>query len=40
MIPKNNIKERIRKMDSQREHHAIRKLTTGAASVLISLTFM
>lgn len=40
MIPKNNIKERIRKMDSQREHHAIRKLTTGAASVLIGLTFM
>ncbi len=40
MIPKNNIKERIRKMESKREHYAIRKLATGAASVLIGLTFM
>ncbi|RVU69862.1 MULTISPECIES: GbpC/Spa domain-containing protein [Lactobacillus] len=40
MVSRKNIQEKIRKMEDRRERHSIRKLTMGAASVLIGLTFM
>lgn len=40
MVSKKNIQEKIRKMEEKKEHHAIRKLTMGAASVLIGLSLM
>ena len=41
MLGKNNNKERIRKMEMQakQDHFSIRKLTIGAASVLLGFTF-
>ena len=41
MLGKNNYKERIRKMEMQakQDHFSIRKLTIGAASVLLGFTF-
>ena len=41
MLGKNNNKERIRKMEmqSKQDHFSIRKLTIGAASVLLGFTF-
>ena len=40
MLSKNNFQERLRKMEQKNEHFSIRKLTVGAASVLIGLTFL
>ena len=42
MLEKNNFKERLRKMEEQnkRERFSIRKLSVGAASVLIGFAFM
>lgn len=40
MVSRNNIQEKIRKIEEKKEHRAIRKLTMGAASVLIGLSFM
>ena len=42
MLGKNNIKETIRKMEmqSKQDHFSIRKLTIGAASVLLGFTFL
>ncbi|MEB3365239.1 YSIRK-type signal peptide-containing protein [Lactobacillus sp. R2/2] len=41
MLGKNNNRERIRKMEMQakQDHFSIRKLTIGAASVLLGFTF-
>ncbi|WEV37604.1 YSIRK-type signal peptide-containing protein [Lactobacillus sp. ESL0677] len=42
MVGKNNFKEKLRQMVTQnkREHFAIRKLTVGAVSVLLGVTFL
>ena len=40
MLSKNNFNEKLRQMDNQKDHFAIRKLTIGVASVLIGITFM
>lgn len=40
MLSKNNFNEKLRQMDNQRDHFSIRKLTIGAASVLIGISFM
>lgn len=40
MLSKNNFNEKIRQMDEKKERFSIRKLTVGAASVLIGLTFI
>ncbi|WP_304228062.1 BspA family leucine-rich repeat surface protein [Lactobacillus kitasatonis] len=40
MLSKNNFNEKLREMDNQKDHFAIRKLTIGVASVLIGITFM
>lgn len=40
MLSKNNTQEKLRKLEEKKNHFAIRKLTVGAASVLIGLTFM
>lgn len=40
MIAKNNRSEKARKLDRQKQRFSIRKLTVGAASVLIGLTFI
>ena len=42
MLGKNNIRETIRKMEmqSKQDHFSIRKLTIGAASVLLGFTFL
>ncbi|MDF7683826.1 YSIRK-type signal peptide-containing protein [Lactobacillus sp. ESL0679] len=42
MVGKNNFKEKLRQMVTQnkREHFAIRKLTIGAVSVLLGVTFL
>ena len=40
MLSKNNFQEHLRKMEQKNEHFSIRKLTVGAASVLIGLTFL
>lgn len=42
MLGKNNFKERLRKMENQDKHDrfSIRKLSIGAASVLIGFAFM
>lgn len=38
MLSKNNYKERLRQLDEKKERFSIRKLSIGAASVLIGLT--
>ncbi|QNQ81096.1 Rib/alpha-like domain-containing protein [Lactobacillus sp. PV034] len=40
MFSKNNYKEKLRKMEQKTERFSIRKLTVGAASVVIGLFFM
>ena len=40
MLSRNNIHEKLRKMEPQKQHFSIRKFTVGVASVLIGLTFM
>ena len=42
MLGKNNFKERLRKMEMQQkqDRFSIRKLTIGAASVLLGFTFL
>ncbi len=40
MLSKNNFNEKLRQMNNQKAHFSIRKLTIGAASVLIGITFM
>lgn len=40
MLSKNNFNEKIRQMDEKKDHFSIRKLTVGAASVLIGMTFI
>ncbi|MDB6224685.1 BspA family leucine-rich repeat surface protein [Lactobacillus amylovorus] len=40
MLSKNNFNEKIRQMDEKKERFSIRKLTVGAASVLIGLIFI
>ncbi|WP_117118516.1 Rib/alpha-like domain-containing protein, partial [Lactobacillus rodentium] len=40
MFAKNNYKERLRKMEQKTERFSIRKLSIGAASVLIGLSFL
>ncbi|WP_297817868.1 BspA family leucine-rich repeat surface protein [uncultured Lactobacillus sp.] len=40
MLSKNNFNEKIRQMDEKKDHFSIRKLTIGAASVLIGMTFI
>ena len=42
MLGKNNFKERLRKMELQakKDRFSIRKLTIGAASVLLGFSFM
>ena len=40
MFAKNNYKERLRKMEQKTERFSIRKLSVGAASVLIGLSFL
>lgn len=40
MLSRNDFKQRLMQMDKQKDHFAIRKLTVGAASVLIGITFM
>ena len=40
MLSKNNFNEKLRQMNNQKDHFAIRKLTIGVASVLIGITFM
>ena len=40
MLSKNNFNEKLRQMDNQKDHFSIRKLTIGAASVLIGISFM
>lgn len=37
-MSKNNLKERVLKMEDKKNHFSIRKLTIGAASVLIGTT--
>lgn len=39
MVSKNNHREYMRKLASHDNHYSIRKLSIGAASVLIGLTF-
>ena len=39
MLSKRNYKERLRKMEQKTERFSIRKLSVGAASVLIGLSF-
>jgi len=40
MLSRNNIHEKLRKMEPQKQRFSIRKFTVGVASVLIGLTFM
>ena len=42
MLGKNNFKERLRKMEKhqKQDRFSIRKLTIGAASVLLGFTFL
>ena len=40
MLSKNNLQERLRKMEPKKNHYSIRKFTVGVASVLIGMTFM
>ncbi len=40
MLSKNNIHEKLRKIEPQKQRFSIRKFTVGAASVLIGFTFM
>ncbi|MGN8813718.1 YSIRK-type signal peptide-containing protein, partial [Lactobacillus amylovorus] len=40
MLSRNNIHEKLRKMQPQKQRFSIRKFTVGVASVLIGLTFM
>lgn len=40
MLSKNNYKERLRKMESRQDRFSIRKLSMGAASVLIGFFFI
>ncbi|CCI84450.1 hypothetical protein FC52_GL000756 [Lactobacillus pasteurii DSM 23907 = CRBIP 24.76] len=40
MLSKNNFNEKLGQMNNQKDHFAIRKLTVGAASVLIGISFM
>ena len=40
MLSKNNFEEKSRRMEQRAEHFSIRKLTVGAASVLIGLSFL
>ena len=40
MLSKNNFHEKIRQMEEKRERFSIRKLSIGAASVLIGFAFM
>lgn len=40
MLSKNNFNEKLMQMNNQKAHFSIRKLTIGAASVLIGITFM
>ena len=40
MLSRNNIHEKLRKMEPQKQRFSIRKFTIGVASVLIGLTFM
>lgn len=40
MLSKNNFNEKIRQTDEKKDHFSIRKLTIGAASILIGMTFI
>ena len=40
MLSKNNLQERLRKMEPKKNHYSIRKFTVGVASVLVGMTFM
>ena len=40
MLSRNNIHEKLLKMEPQKQRFSIRKFTVGVASVLIGLTFM
>lgn len=40
MLSKNNFKEKIRQIEEKKERFSIRKLSIGAASVLLGFTFM
>lgn len=40
MLSKNNFKERLKKMELRKERFSIRKLSVGAASVLIGFFFI
>ena len=40
MLSSRNYKERLRQMEQKTEHFSIRKLTVGAASVLIGISFL
>ncbi|WP_304678108.1 YSIRK-type signal peptide-containing protein [uncultured Limosilactobacillus sp.] len=40
MLSKNNYQERLRKMESRQDRFSIRKLSMGAASVLIGFFFI
>lgn len=40
MVSKNNIQERIRKMEDRKERHSIWKFSVGIVSILIGLSFM
>ena len=40
MLSSRNYKERLRQMEQKNEHFSIRKLTVGAASVLIGISFL